>query len=181
MKKIFISDQEHARDNPQYFYPYIVIARKDIPDTETDEVSDVVLDGTDTEILDVFKRAKKSYLPNSIDFLADVDTISKVFSAGREQYQPTPERIPTIEDNYITGDDLSTNVSSPTTDADFDIEQEEEISMSEQIQILQPLLENKKRYWGCAKKTACSNATLLRVCFALCFQNARLYLPSAPK
>lgn len=142
MKKIFISDQEHARDNPQYFYPYIVIARKDLPDTDTEEVSDVVLDGTDTEILDVFKHAKKSYLPNSIDFLADVDTISKVFSAGREQYQPTLAPIPTIEDNYIMGDDLSNNVSSPTTDLDSYIQNE--IPLSEQIEILQPMLDGKK-------------------------------------
>ena len=142
MKKIFISDQEHARDNPQYFYPYIVIARKDIPDTDATEVSDVVLDGTDTEILDIFKHAKKSYLPNSIDFLADVDTISKVFSTGREPYSPVPAPVISPDDDYITGDGLSTNVPSPTTDLDSYIQNE--IPLSEQIEILQPMLDGKK-------------------------------------
>lgn len=142
MKKIFISDQEHAGDNPQYFYPYIVIARKDIPDTNADEVSDVVLDGTDTEILDIFKHAKKSYLPNSIDFLADVDTISKVFSTGRESYSPAPAPVVSPDDDYITGDDLSNNVSSPTTDLDSYIQNE--IPLAEQIGILQPMLDGKK-------------------------------------
>lgn len=142
MKKIFISDQEHARDNPQYFYPYIVIARKDIPNTDTNEVSDVILDGIDTEILDAFKNATKSYLPNSIDFLADVDTISKVFSGEREVYAPAPAPRVSPEDEYITGDDLSNNVSSPTIDLDNYVQNE--IPLSEQIQILQPMLDGKK-------------------------------------
>lgn len=142
MKKLFISDQEHARDNPQYFYPYVVIGRADIQNANTDEVSDVILDGTDTEILDVFKKATKSYLPNSIDFLADVDTISKVFSTGREPYSLAPTPRVSHDDDYITGDVLSTNVASPTTDLDSYIENE--IPLSEQIQILQPMLDGKK-------------------------------------
>ena len=142
MKKIFISDQEHARDNPQYFYPYIVITRAGIKNTNVDEVSDAILDGTDTEFLDVFKNATKSYLPNSIDFLADVDTISRVFTTGREPYVPAPEPRVSPDDDYITGGDLSNNVSSPTTDLDSYLKKE--IPLSEQIQILQPMLDGKK-------------------------------------
>lgn len=142
MKKIFISDQEHARDNPQYFYPYIVITRAEIDSTNADEVSDVILDGTDVEILDAFKNATKSYLPNSIDFLADVDTISNVFTTGREPYVPAPAPRVSPDDDYITGDDLSNNVSSPTTDLDDYVQNE--IPLSEQIQILQPMLDGKK-------------------------------------
>ena len=105
MKKILISDQKHARDNTQYFYPYIVISRKDIADTNVNEVADVLLDGTDTEILDAFPKATKAYLPNSIDFLADVDTKNKAL-AQRVPYE-TPRPSFNIDDNYITGDSLS--------------------------------------------------------------------------
>ena len=140
MKKILISDQEHARDNTQYFYPYIVISRKDIADTNIDEVVDVLLDGTDTETLDVFTHATKAYLPNSIDFLSDIDTINKSL-AQRVSYE-TPRPSFNIEDNYITGDVLSNNVASPTTIEEDYIQNE--IPLSEQIALLQPMIEGKK-------------------------------------
>ena len=138
MKKILISDQKHARDNTQYFYPYIVISRKDIADTNVNEVSDVLLDGTDTEILDVFTKATKAYLPNSIDFLADVDTINKAL-AQRVSYE-TPRPSFNIDDNYITGDSLS-NCPPPNSIIE---EVETEIPMMEQIAILEPLLTGKR-------------------------------------
>ena len=139
MKKILISDQEHARDNTQYFYPYIVISRKDIADTNVDEVVDVLLDGTDTETLDVFAHATKAYLPNSIDFLSDIDTINKSL-AQRVSYE-TPRPSFNIEDNYITGDALPI-ITSPTTIEEDYIQNE--IPLSEQIALLQPMIEGKK-------------------------------------
>ena len=139
MKKILISDQEHARDNTQYFYPYIVISRKDIADTNVDEVVDVLLDGTDTETLDVFTHATKAYLPNSIDFLSDIDTINKSL-AQRVSYE-TPRPSFNIEDNYITGDALPI-ITSPTTIEEDYIQNE--IPLSEQIALLQPMIEGKK-------------------------------------
>lgn len=138
MKKILISDQKHARDNTQYFYPYIVISRKDIADTNVNEVADVLLDGVDTEILDVFTKATKAYLPNSIDFLADVDTINKAL-AQRVSYE-TPHPAFNIDDNYITGDSLS-NCPPPNSIIE---EIETEIPMMEQIAILEPLLTGKR-------------------------------------
>lgn len=138
MKKILISDQKHARDNTQYFYPYIVISRKDIADTNVNEVADVLLDGTDTEILDAFPKATKAYLPNSIDFLADVDTINKAL-AQRVPYE-TPRPSFNIDDNYITGDSLS-NCPPPFNEDDY---VQNEIPLSEQIAILQPMIDGKK-------------------------------------
>lgn len=139
MKKIFISDQEHSKDNPQFFYPYIVVSRADVANTNPKEICDVVLDGTDTEIMDVFTGATKAYLPDSIDFLADVDTINNAFITNRKPY-----RTPAIsaESNYITGDSLSNNTNPPPSS--ILEETDVEIPISEQIAILSPLLEGKR-------------------------------------
>lgn len=139
MKKIFISDQEHSKDNPQFFYPYIVVSRADVANTNPKEICDVVLDGTDTEIMDVFTSATKAYLPDSIDFLADVDTINNAFITNRKPY-----RTPAIsaESNYITGDSLSNNTNPPPFNEDDYVQNE--IPLEQQISILDPLLEGKR-------------------------------------
>ena len=139
MKKIFISDQEHSKDNPQYFYPYIVVSRDELANTNPKEICDVVLDGTDTEIMDVFTGATKAYLPDSIDFLSDVDTINESFITNRKPYR-TPVVNP--ESNYITGDSLSSNTNPPPFNEEDYVQNE--IPLEQQISILDPLLEGKR-------------------------------------
>ena len=136
MKKIFISDQEHAQDNPQLFSPFEIYTRKELGLVAAKEVSEILLDGTDTDILDRFVGAKKSYLPNSIDFLADVDTINKTLAAQKSYQTP----VFNVDSQYITGDPLSIN--PPTINEDDYIQNE--LPLSEQIALLQPLLDGKK-------------------------------------
>ena len=141
--KVFITDNQQALDNSDIFFPSAVISRNEIDRINPQDMIEVVLDGNDTEILDQFKNAKKWYLPNGLDFNTDFDILNKSFMGSRVEYTPAVV-IHTKDDDYITGAVLSANTAAPTTDDDFDTEEDEEISMTEQINILQPLLENKK-------------------------------------
>lgn len=158
--KVFITDNQQALDNPDIFFPSAVISREEIDRINTTEMTEVVLDGVDTDLLDQFKNAKKWYLPAGLDFNTDFDILNKSFIGGRVEYIPAVV-VHSKEDDYITGGVLSTNNPSPTTDDDFDIEEDEEISMAEQIQILQPLLENKKIGEGTVAELS---AKVLEIC-----------------
>lgn len=139
MKKIFISDQKHAQDDESLFSPYIIYTRDELALLSPKDVGEAILDGTDTEVLDKFPKAKKYYLPKQIDFTTDIDTINKAL-ATRIEYE-TPIKTFNIEDDYLTGDPLS---NSPPPNLDDDIYLQNEIPLAEQIAILQPLLEGKK-------------------------------------
>lgn len=158
--KVFITDNQQALENPDIFFPSAVISREEINQINPAEMTEVVLDGKDTDLLDQFKQAKKWYLPAGLDFNTDFDILNKSFIGGRVEYIPAVA-VHSKEDDYITGGVLSTNNPSPTTDDDFDIEEDEEISMAEQIQILQPLLENKKIGEGTVAELS---AKVLEIC-----------------
>lgn len=138
MKKIFISDQRQVQDNPDLFSPYVPYTREELALLNPKDVSEVILDGSDVETTDVFISAKKYYLPKSFDFTDDIDTINKALAA-RLEYE-TPIKQFNIEDDFITGDPLS--VSPPPIDENDYIQNE--IPLSEQIAILQPMIEGKK-------------------------------------
>lgn len=143
-KELFITDNQKALEQPELFLPRTVLARKDLPTIQPDEIRDVILDGNDTELLDLFASAKKWYLPNGLDFSGNLDIMNKSFVNGRVVYETPAPKAPSKEDDYLTGDSLSTLSPDLNSDDDFDAEIDDEISMAEQIQILQPLLENKK-------------------------------------
>lgn len=138
MKKILVSDQRGAKQNAGIFKPFIVLSRDEIELVSPKEVDEIILDGTDTEILDPFTNATKSYLPKPIDFSESVDTINKELGS-RVIYQPVAPKF-NIDDQYLMGDPLS--ISPPPFDENDYIQNE--IPLSEQIAILQPLLEGKK-------------------------------------
>lgn len=142
-KEIFITDNQDALEQSELFFPRAVISRTELSKINPADFTDVILDGNDTDCLDQFINAKKWYLPKGLDFNLDIDILNKSFIGGRCEYtEPTP--IPhTVEDDYLTGEPLS-SISSLSDADDFDAEIDDEISMAEQIQILQPLLENKK-------------------------------------
>lgn len=142
MKKILITDNAQAKDFAKKLYPRIVITRKDIADLEIDKISDVWLDGTDTDILDVFTSAQSiRYSETPLDFSADADTIR---SATRAMIDYTiPVKLPPLpkqEDDFITGtaDELPVVPSSPP------VSQTHEIPMTAQIALLNPLLDGKR-------------------------------------
>lgn len=138
MKKIFISDQRQVQDNPDLFSPYVPYTREELALLNPKDVSEVILDGSDVETTDIFTSAKKYYLPKSFDFTDDVDTINKALAA-RLEYE-TPIKQFNIEDDFLTGGPLS--VSPPPIDENDYIQNE--IPLSEQIAILQPMIEGKK-------------------------------------
>ena len=147
-KELFITDNQQALEQSDLFFPRAVLSRAELSKIKPADFIDVVLDGTDVELLDSFVNAKKCYLPKGLAFDTNIDIMNRSFVEGRVAYEtpaPTPHK---VEDDYLTGDILSTHTSckSPDQDLDdnFDQEIDEEISMSEQIEILQPLLENKK-------------------------------------
>ena len=146
-KELLITENQQALEKSEIFFPRAVISRNEINKIKPENFVDVILDGNDVEFLDQFVNAKKWYIPKGLDFSENIDILNKSFIGGRESYEtPAPKPI-TKEDDYLTGDFLSKSFStSPDQDSDddFDSEIDDEISMSEQIQILQPLLENKK-------------------------------------
>lgn len=143
-KELFITDNKKALEQPELFLPRTVLSRDEISTIKVDEIRDVILDGNDTELLDQFSSAKKWYLPNGLDFSGNLDIMNKSFVNGRVAYETPTPKAPTKDDEYLTGDSLSNLSPDLNSDDDFDAEIDDEISMAEQIQILQPLLENKK-------------------------------------
>lgn len=138
-KELFITDNPQALEQSDLFFPRAVLSRAEIAKIETADYADVILDGDDTDILDQFVNAKKSYLPNGLDFNANLDIMNKSFVDGRVPYE-TAFKVPTQEDEYLSGDTLS-NLSP---DQDLDNYVENEIPLDQQIAILQPMIEGKK-------------------------------------
>lgn len=138
-KELFITDNPQALEQSDLFFPRAVLSRAEIAKIETADYTDVILDGDDTDILDQFVNAKKSYLPNGLDFNANLDIMNKSFVDGRVPYE-TAFKVPTPEDEYLSGDTLS-NLSP---DQDLDNYVENEIPLDQQIAILQPMIEGKK-------------------------------------
>lgn len=140
-KELFITDNKKALSQTELFFPRTVLSRKDLSTIAPEAYADVILDGKDVELLDRFTKAKKWYLPKGLDFNGDLDIMNKSFVGGRKLYETPTPKAPTIEDDF-SGGDLSVN--APTLDDNFDSDLDEEISMADQIAILQPLLDGKK-------------------------------------
>lgn len=147
-KELFITDNQQALEHSDLFFPRAVLSREELSRINPTDFIDVILDGDDVETLDQFTKAKKWYLANGLDFSDNLDIMNKSFVGGRVAYETPAPKLPTKDDDYITGGILSIpkNQVSPDQDFDdgFDDDIDEEISMGDQIAILQPLLENKK-------------------------------------
>ena len=139
-KELFITDNPQILEQSELFFPKAVLSRAELAKIKPDDFVDVILDGGDTEILDQFTNAKKSYLPNGLDFNTNLDIMNKAFNDGRVAYEMPLPKAPTPEDDYISGDTLS-NMSP---DQNLDNYIENEIPLDQQIAILQPLIEGKK-------------------------------------
>lgn len=157
--ELFITDNQQALEQNKLFLPRIVIARKEISDIAfPEEVTDVVLDGNDTELLDIFKNAKKWHLPKGLDFSENLDIMNKSFIGGRVAYVTPPKKQPTADDDYLTGETLSKSSSSVSPDPDSFSEDDyiqNEIPLTDQIELLQPLLEGKKIGAGSIAELTC--------------------------
>ena len=147
-KELFITDNPQALEQGELFFPLAVLSRSELDRINPADFSTVILDGTDTEILDQFTNAKKYHLPNGLDFNVNLDIMNKSFIGGRVEYETPAPKPFSKEDDFLTGDDLSklpiAKSPDPDFDDDFDADTEDELSMGEQIGILQPLLEDKK-------------------------------------
>jgi hypothetical protein len=157
--ELFITDNQQALEQNKLFLPRIVIARKEIPDIAfPEDVTDVILDGSDTELLDVFKNAKKWYLPKGLDFSENLDIMNKSFIGGRVTYTPLPPKQLTVDDDYLPGEALSKSKSPASPDLDSFTEDDyiqNEIPLTDQIELLQPLLEGKKIGAGSIAELTC--------------------------
>lgn len=147
-KELFITENKKAIEQSFLFFPRDVISRKQISKINPEEITDVILDGEDIETLDVFTRAKKWYLPNGLDFNENIDILNTSFTKGRRAYETPAPKPHTVNDDYLSGDTFpSVNNLSPDQNLPietFTPEINNDLSMAEQIAILQPLLEGKK-------------------------------------
>ena len=161
-KELFITDNPQILEQSELFFPKAVLSRAELAKIKPDDFVDVILDGGDTEILDQFTNAKKSYLPNGLDFNTNLDIMNKAFNDGRVVYETPVPKAATPEDDYLSGDTLSN--LSPVQNLDNYIENE--IPLDQQIAILQPLIEGKKVGAGSIAEltsqlvTLCQNHTL---------------------
>lgn len=162
-KELFITENKKAIEQSFLFFPRDVISRKQISKINPEEITDVILDGQDTETLDVFTQAKKWYLPNGLDFNENIDILNTSFTKGRRAYETPAPKPHTANDDYLSGDTFpSFNNLSPDPNLDEYIETE--IPLDDQISILQPLLDGKKIGAG-------SIAELTSQLVGLCRQN----------
>ena len=139
-KELFITDNPQALEQGELFFPLAVLSRDELTRINPTDFSTVILDGTDTDLMDQFTNAKKWYLPKGLEFDTNLDIMNKSFIGGRVAYETPLPKAPSPEDDYLSGDTLST--SSPDQSLDNYIENE--IPLDEQIAILQPLIEGKK-------------------------------------
>jgi hypothetical protein len=142
-KELFITDNQQALDQSDLFFPRAVLSRTELNKIKPEAFVDVVLDGSDVEILDQFTKAKKWYLPNGLDFNTNLDIMNKSFIGGRKAYETPAPQPHKAEDDYLTGVALST-LNNQTPDPNFEEYIDNEIPLDEQIAILQPLLEGKR-------------------------------------
>ena len=138
-KELFITDNIKVLEKADVFFPRIVISREEINKIDAESITDVVLDGKDTAILDAFTKAKKWYIPNGFVYSDNLDALNKSFVKDRQSYETPAPKKPSIEDDI-----LHTDITTPEDDDEFNSVVGDEISMSEQIAILQPLLDGKR-------------------------------------
>ena len=139
-KELFITDNPQALEQGELFFPLAVLSRDELTRINPTDFSTVILDGTDTDLMDQFTNAKKWYLPKGLEFDTNLDIMNKSFIGGRMAYETPLPKAPSPEDDYVSGDTLS-NMSP---DQSLDNYIENEIPLDEQIEILQPLIEGKK-------------------------------------
>jgi hypothetical protein len=162
-KELFITENKKAIEQSFLFFPRDVISRKQISKINPEEITDVILDGEDTETLDVFTQAKKWYLPNGLDFNENIDILNTSFTKGRRAYETPAPKPHTVNDDYLSGDTFP-SVNNLSPDPNLDEYIETEIPLDDQISILQPLLDGKKIGAG-------SIAELTSQLVGLCRQN----------
>lgn len=138
-KELFITDNVKVLEKADVFFPRIVISREEINKIDAASITDVVLDGKDTAILDAFTKARKWYIPNGFVYSDNLDELNKSFVKDRQSYETPAPKKPSIEDDI-----LHTDIITPEDDDEFNSVIGDEISMSEQIAILQPLLDGKR-------------------------------------
>lgn len=155
-KELFITNNQQALNNSELFFPRAVLSREELSRINAADFTNVVLDGTDTEVLDQFVKAERWYLPDGLDFNENLDIMNKSFNK-RKQYTPQ-KRLPEPEDDCISGDALS--AMSP--DQDFDDPAQSEIPLEDQIELLRPLLDGKKVGAGSIAELTCQLVSLCR-------------------
>lgn len=130
--KLLITDNPDILNRQNVFAPRKIISRADIGKVDPTQYSDVVLDGTDKELLHAFIKADKYYLPDGLVFSEDVVILNESFNK-KQLYKPTI-------DDYNMGAQHTSFISAPANyDESFD-----DITISGQIKILEPLLEDNK-------------------------------------
>ena len=119
-KELFITENQQALEQSDLFFPRAVISRSEINKIKPDTFVDVILDGNDVEFLDQFTSAKKWYLPKGLDFNTNLDIMNKSFVDGRVSYETPAPKAHTIDDDYLSGDNLSKLPNAKSPDQDFD-------------------------------------------------------------
>lgn len=139
MRKIIITDNENAQKYTQALAPRVIVRRSDFVKVgfAPDEVEDVILDGTDVEILECFKNAKMRYASEPINFDGNIDDLTKAFKSLSEY--TIPVETSSVDDDYVADSGfLTPSYELPAADEFY------EIPMAEQIAMLQPILDGKK-------------------------------------
>lgn len=151
MSKILITDNPQAQSRETAFKPRKIVSRHDISDKRVlfsdgseislTDITDIILDGNDTNILLKFQNALRLYLPEPLDFSADIDTIGRAL-LGAELFAGPGKTPFNIKDDFLMGDDLSNRVARQKS-KDNDNEPAE-IPVADQIALLSPLIEGKR-------------------------------------
>ena len=106
MAKILITDNPQARDYSQQFYPRVIVTRREIATLDVESITDVWLDGKDTDTLLLFPKATVArYCGNTpIDYASGLEAVRAACRAMVDFVAPAPEPEPVepIEDPFVT-------------------------------------------------------------------------------
>lgn len=136
-KELFITDNLQVLENAEMFAPRQIVSREILDTIDPATITDVILDGNDTTVLDRFVNAKKWFLPDGLVFSTDINKLNRSFVGNRQQYETPAPKQPSIEDDILQSD-------FSDIDTEFESDVPDEISMLDQIAILQPLLDGKR-------------------------------------
>lgn len=137
--KLLVTDNSDALTNAAKFSNRRIIGYDTLSTTTFDDVDSVLFDGYDQEIMDSLPDVEdKCYTDCKIDFNATVSELRTFLKEHKKEYVRSVAQTPKAEDNYIENIEYKNKVPS------FDDDLSDNLSVREQIDILEPLLNGKK-------------------------------------
>lgn len=139
--KYLITDNKQAKNQADFISPRFIVTRDESKDIDINLVDDIILDGVDTDILNRFTECKTmKYSETPLDY-SDVEKLNAGIIALKK-YERQVQKL-SVGD-FIMGCENSTQ-SNLSVSTPLDSEELVDLTIDEQIEILEPIFERNKK------------------------------------